>query len=489
MVFASPIFLFLFLPLTLAAYFAVPRALAQRRAAGREPRLLRVGRGALPRAGRSARSPFNYAIGGAIGRAQRPAARAGAGWPSASRGNLAVLAVFKYANFVVDNVNALAPVLAHRAARRRARSRCRSASRSSRSTRSRTSSTSTGATRRRRANLPRLRALHPALPAAHRRADHPLPRHRRRSSRARVHGSTTFAYGVRRFVLGLGKKVLIANTLAAAGRPDLRAAGRRSSTAPRRLARARLLHAADLLRLLRLLGHGDRPRRACSASASSRTSTTRTSRAAITRVLAALAHLAVDLVPRLPLHPARRQPASARARAYANLVIVFFLCGLWHGASWTFVRLGRVARRCSWSSSAPGCDRLLARLPARCAHVYALLVVMGGWVLFRCETLPQARALLRGAGRAAAPAIALRRSAVEYLDPLVVAHARWSASCSRRRSRGAIGAWRDRVGARAGRAARVALGADVALARASCSLLSTAFLAAGTYNPFIYFRF
>ncbi|MGC1574582.1 MAG: MBOAT family O-acyltransferase, partial [Beijerinckiaceae bacterium] len=34
------------------------------------------------------------------------------------------------------------------------------------------------------------------------------------------------------------------------------------------------------------------------------------------------------------------------ARTYRNLVIVFLLCGLWHGAGWTFV-LGR-----SWSSSA-----------------------------------------------------------------------------------------------------------------------------------------
>src|SRR6476661_1478866 len=27
-------------------------------------------------------------------------------------------------------------------------------------------------------------------------------------------------------------------------------------------------------------------------------------------------------------------------RGYSNLLIVFFLCGLWHGASWTFVIWG-----------------------------------------------------------------------------------------------------------------------------------------------------
>jgi alginate O-acetyltransferase complex protein AlgI len=45
------------------------------------------------------------------------------------------------------------------------------------------------------------------------------------------------------------------------------------------------------------------------------------------------------LVPRLPLHPARRQPRGPRARTSTS-VLVFFLCGLWHGASWNFVVWG-----------------------------------------------------------------------------------------------------------------------------------------------------
>ena len=88
-----------------------------------------------------------------------------------------------------------------------------------------------------------------------------------------------FAYGVRRFMVGLAKKVLIANTVAGPPTGSSRCRRRELDRRPR-LARRRLLHAADLLRLLRLLGHGDRPRRGCSASASPRTSTTRTSRRA-----------------------------------------------------------------------------------------------------------------------------------------------------------------------------------------------------------------
>ena len=63
-----------------------------------------------------------------------------------------------------------------------------------------------------------------------------------------------FASGVRRFLLGLGKKVLLANTLG-------RAADDLFAVAPDQLATSaawlRFVHAADLLRLLRLLGHGD----------------------------------------------------------------------------------------------------------------------------------------------------------------------------------------------------------------------------------------
>ena len=57
-------------------------------------------------------------------------------------------------------------------------------------------------------------------------------------------------------------------------------------------------------------------------------------------LLAALAHVAVGLVPRLRLHPARRQSHVDRRGSTSISSLVFFLCGLWHGASWTFVVWG-----------------------------------------------------------------------------------------------------------------------------------------------------
>ena len=51
-----------------------------------------------------------------------------------------------------------------------------------------------------------------------------------------------------------------------------------------------------------------------------------------------------------------------------------------------------------------------------------------------------------------------------------------------------LGRWRDRVSASPGRLATVVQGLDVAWL-GTVFLLASAFLAAGTYNPFIYFRF
>ncbi len=72
-------------------------------------------------------------------------------------------------------------------------------------------------------------------------------------------------------------------------------------------------------------------------------------------------------------------------RTYMNLVIVFFVTGLWHGASWNFVLWGLfhglflIIERAS-NINIPAKWVLIKR-------VYLLLVVMIGWVLFRSEDL------------------------------------------------------------------------------------------------------
>jgi len=82
-------------------------------------------------------------------------------------------------------------------------------------------------------------------------------------------------------------------------------------------------------------------------------------------------------------------------RTYRNLLVVFLLCGLWHGASWTFVLWGL------WHGlflvlERAGLRRVLGRLPAVAGWAYAILAVMLGWVLFRAPTLGAAEAVWRG---------------------------------------------------------------------------------------------
>ena len=77
------------------------------------------------------------------------------------------------------------------------------------------------------------------------------------------------------------------------------------------------------------------------------------------------------------------------AETYRNLCVVFLACGLWHGANWTFVIWGAhhglflVIERA-------GLGRRLAHAPAIVARLYALLAVMTGWVWFRARDLDHA---------------------------------------------------------------------------------------------------
>jgi alginate O-acetyltransferase complex protein AlgI len=80
-------------------------------------------------------------------------------------------------------------------------------------------------------------------------------------------------------------------------------------------------------------------------------------------------------------------------RTYANLVIVFLLCGLWHGAAWTFVLWG-VFHGALLVVERLGLEPLLRRCPRLMRHVYALLAIIVGWVLFRAETVGQAWSIM-----------------------------------------------------------------------------------------------
>ncbi|MDT8318406.1 MAG: MBOAT family protein [bacterium] len=84
----------------------------------------------------------------------------------------------------------------------------------------------------------------------------------------------------------------------------------------------------------------------------------------------------------IPLGGNRKGPM----RTYVNLVIVFLLCGLWHGASWNFVIWG-LWHGLFLAVERVGLSAYIKRIWFPFRHVYLLFVVMIGWVFFRSETL------------------------------------------------------------------------------------------------------
>jgi alginate O-acetyltransferase complex protein AlgI len=86
---------------------------------------------------------------------------------------------------------------------------------------------------------------------------------------------------------------------------------------------------------------------------------------------------------------------GSRLQTYRNLIAVFLLCGLWHGASWTFLLWG------AWHGlflvlERVGLGQRLERLPSLARWCYTILVVMGGWALFRSSDLSAALHFYRG---------------------------------------------------------------------------------------------
>ena len=74
-------------------------------------------------------------------------------------------------------------------------------------------------------------------------------------------------------------------------------------------------------------------------------------------------------------------------RTYVNLMMVFLLCGLWHGANWTFVLWGLYHGFFLMLERFTGLRRIPSDRWVAVRRTATLIVVVIGWVLFRSETL------------------------------------------------------------------------------------------------------
>jgi alginate O-acetyltransferase complex protein AlgI len=171
-----------------------------------------------------------------------------------------------------------------------------------------------------------------------------------------------------------------------------------------------------------------------------------------------------------------------RAATYRNLLLVFLLCGLWHGAAWNFVAWGL------WHGFFLAAERLVAErwprrgraLPRWLPHLYTLSVVTIGWVLFRANDLRAAKRYL-GALFGANEFERVLHPLVHFIDAkLLTLVALAIIGCA---------PLLPRIIAR-GQAAAPGLIAVARSAGVALLLLASAMtLSAGTHNPFIYFRF
>ncbi len=82
----------------------------------------------------------------------------------------------------------------------------------------------------------------------------------------------------------------------------------------------------------------------------------------------------------IPLEFARKREKFLRQQS--NIVIVFLLTGLWHGANWNFVIWGTYFGLIM-AIEASGWGRTLKKLPVAVQHIYSLVLIIFGWILFR----------------------------------------------------------------------------------------------------------
>ncbi|MBR5365395.1 MAG: MBOAT family protein [Clostridia bacterium] len=176
----------------------------------------------------------------------------------------------------------------------------------------------------------------------------------------------------------------------------------------------------------------------------------------------------------------------SKPRWVFNIAVVWMLTGLWHGAAWTFVLWGvyygllLILEKFLWGKP-------LERIPVL-NRLYTLLLVVIGWVLFRAETLTDAFGMLRamfggygmGTGTVTWTMI-LERSSVNGIFILaMLAGIILSTGIGKKLAKRAEALPPKR---------RTATECAACVLSLVVFVLSVVSLAAGSYNPFIYFQF
>lgn len=161
-------------------------------------------------------------------------------------------------------------------------------------------------------------------------------------------------------------------------------------------------------------------------------------------------------------------------RQIVNLFIVWFLTGLWHGAGWNFILWG-LYYFVFLLLEKTVLLRILEKIPSFFAHVYTMFIVISGWVIFSNESLVQVAGYIKAMFGIGVPF--LNEFAVYEWSSYALLLVLLAAGATRLPKRAALKI-KNRTG-------------DWLLAVYTFLLLfiCISFLISGTYNPFLYFRF
>ncbi len=162
-----------------------------------------------------------------------------------------------------------------------------------------------------------------------------------------------------------------------------------------------------------------------------------------------------------------------------NIFIVWFLTGLWHGADWTFIAWGIF-----WGALLTFekiTKRVIDRVPPLLSHFCTLICIMIGWVFFRADSLSGAFSYLgRLAGIGTSSGIDAAAKLIFHDNALLFAAALIGSTPFLRGAVSKLSIAKKRQAPYWGVSALY-----VSVAFALCVI----FLVNSVYNPFIYFRF
>lgn len=168
---------------------------------------------------------------------------------------------------------------------------------------------------------------------------------------------------------------------------------------------------------------------------------------------------------------------KGKGRTVFNLAVVWLLTGIWHGASWNFIVWG-VYYGVIIICEKLFLGKLLEKLPSALSWLYTMLLVVFGWVLFDTADLPATFSYI-GAMFGANGVFLDAQSLYLIQNYGIIFIIAFFASTD---------AWKKIVEWVQERCPAV-VNYSMPICKAAVLLLSTAYLVDATYNPFLYFNF